>query len=71
MQPPQNHPLIENAPLPAIVPAAARLLAYFGAGTKLAILPNGMALAVQADHLAETVRLADIRGVPRAATSPA
>jgi hypothetical protein len=52
----------ENALLPSRIPAGARLLAYLGAGARLAILPNGMALAVQAEHLVETVRLADIRG---------
>jgi hypothetical protein len=41
-------------------PAGARLLAYFGHGAELAVIPGGMMLAVQADHLVETVRLGDI-----------
>jgi hypothetical protein len=61
MQSSENKRPVANAPRTARVPAAVRLLDYFGAGTGLAILPNGMALAIQADHLVETVRLADIR----------
>lgn len=56
MHPPQKQRPVEKAP----VPAAARLLDYFGVGAGLAILPNGMALAVQADHLAEVVRLTEL-----------
>jgi hypothetical protein len=48
---------------PSSAPAGARLLDYLGVGALLAVLPNGMALAVQAEHLAETVRLTDIRHV--------
>lgn len=59
MQPLPNHPRTEKARAPATPTAGARLLDYFGAGAAFAILPNGMALAVQADHLVETVRLAD------------
>jgi hypothetical protein len=57
MQPSNQRP-VEKTPMPAR-PAGARLLDYFGAGAGLAILPGGMALAVQADHLAEVVRLSD------------
>jgi hypothetical protein len=38
----------------------ARLLAYFGHGAELAVIPGGMMLAIQADHLVETVRLEDL-----------
>ena len=41
-------------------PAGARLLAYFDHGAELAVIPGGMMLAVQADHLVETVRLEDL-----------
>jgi hypothetical protein len=44
----------------ARAPAGARLLAYLGHGAELAVIPGGMMLAVQADHLVETVRLEDL-----------
>jgi hypothetical protein len=66
MQPLQSQRPTEKAPMPASAPAAVRLLDYFGAGAGLAVLPNGMVLAVQADHLVEVVRLEDIRGAARA-----
>jgi hypothetical protein len=37
-----------------------RLLAYFGLGAEVAILPGGFALARQADHVAEVIRLSDL-----------
>jgi len=43
------------------VSAGARLMDYFGIGAQVAMVPGGMMLAVQADHVIETVRLADIR----------
>jgi hypothetical protein len=67
MRPHLNQQPNQKAHLPPrTAPAAARLLDYLGAGALLAVLPNGMALAVQADHLVETVRLADIHGAVRA-----
>jgi hypothetical protein len=64
MQPSESQRPVENVPpRVANVPAAVRLLDYFAAGAGLAILPNGMALAIQADHQVETVRLADLRVV--------
>jgi hypothetical protein len=47
-------------------PAGARLMAYLGLGAEVAVIPGGMLLAVQAEHLVETVRLADIRAVAEA-----
>ena len=41
-------------------PAGARLMDYFGIGAQVAMMPGGMMLAVQADHLIETVRVGDI-----------
>jgi hypothetical protein len=60
MQPPNQQPR-EKAPMPAR-PAGARLLDYLGTGAGVALLPGGLALVVMAEHLVETVRLADIRG---------
>jgi hypothetical protein len=54
-------PVVEKAPAGDPRPSAgARLLAYLGLGTELAVTPGGLALAVQADHLVETVRLGDL-----------
>jgi hypothetical protein len=50
---------------PGKAPAGARLLAYLGHGAELAVIPGGMVLAVQADHLPETVRLGDLWGGDR------
>jgi hypothetical protein len=56
-----NQELMEKAPGPERRDGAARLLAYLGIGGEVAILPGGLALAVQADHLAEVIRLDDLR----------
>jgi hypothetical protein len=48
-----------RAPVEPRSPAGAGLLAYLGLGAELAVIPGGMVLAVQADHLLETVRLGD------------
>jgi hypothetical protein len=72
MQPSENQRPVEKMSMPARLPAGARLLDYFGAGAGLAILPNGMALAVQADHLIEVVQLAELmRSAGGAVTSRA
>ena len=65
MQPAQNQHVIEEAPRPERRECGLRLLAYLGIGGEVAILPGGLALAVQADHLAEVIRLDDLRGSRR------
>jgi DNA-binding transcriptional LysR family regulator len=64
MQPSQNQRSVERVPVPPR-PAGARLLDYLGAGAGIAILPDGMALAVQAEHLVEVIRLSDFCGPPQ------
>jgi hypothetical protein len=56
-----NQQAMEKAPRPERREGAARLLAYLGIGCKVAVLPGGLALAVQADHLAEVIRLDELR----------
>jgi hypothetical protein len=55
-------------PVEPTAPPGARLLAYLGLGAEVAIIQGGMVLVVQAEHLTETVRLADLeQGFRRAA----
>jgi hypothetical protein len=51
----QERPHVDRAVAaePVRAPAGARLLDYFGHGTELAVIPGGMVLAVQAEHLVE------------------
>jgi hypothetical protein len=57
---PNQHPA-ERTPRPERREGGRRLLDYLGPGGELAILPSGLVLAVQADHLAEVIRLDDLR----------
>jgi hypothetical protein len=56
-----NQQPVEEAPRPERREGGLRLLAYLGIGGEVAILPGGLALAVQADHTAEVIRLDDLR----------
>jgi hypothetical protein len=55
-----NQQARERTPVLA-TPAGARLLDYLGVGAVLSIMPGGLAVALQADHVAEVVRLSDLR----------
>lgn len=61
MRPHPNQGSVEQTPRPERREGGVRLLAYLGIGGEVAILPGGLALAVQADHLAEVIRLDDLR----------
>jgi hypothetical protein len=61
MQPQPNQRPVEETPRPERREGGLRLLSYLGIGGEVAILPGGLALAVQADHTAEVIRLDDLR----------
>jgi hypothetical protein len=65
MQPEPNQRPAETASRSERREGGVRLLAYLGIGGEVAILPGGLALAVQADHVAEVIRLEDLRGARR------
>ena len=65
MQPHPNQQPVDKAPQRERRDGGLRLLAYLDVGGEVAILPGGLMLAVQADHLAKGIRLDDLREAPK------